>query len=195
VLRCTELHDTPVIFLPTPLAIVNFDQNRPRVTRQNMWRGSLEWIRECRKFVTRRAYAAFLANFLAPQASDEKASGAFFILLYEMFRYGSPRLRELCVFLGAWLLPVRLRGNAGILIAAGNPTEYARAIQGILDNPALAARLISLARSRSSQFQLDTMVSGYEQLFAKSWDLANSNASGGPIGRSSVEISHPIHTP
>jgi glycosyltransferase involved in cell wall biosynthesis len=85
--------------------------------------------------------------------------------------------------------------NAGILIAAGNPTEYARAIQGILDNPALAARLISLARSRSSQFQLDTMVSGFEQLFAKSWDLANSDASGGPIGRSSVEISHPIHTP
>jgi glycosyltransferase involved in cell wall biosynthesis len=110
VLRCTEMHDTPVIFLPTPLVIVHLDQDRPRITRQNMWRISLNWIRESRTFVTRRAYAAFLANFVASQAADEKAWKAFFILLCELLRHGSPGSRELFVFMGAWLLPKNVRG-------------------------------------------------------------------------------------
>ncbi len=71
--------------------------------------------------------------------------------------------------------------NAGILIANASPIEYARAIQNILVAPELSARLRSLASSRSCHFQLDTMVSGYEQLFAKSLDLTNSAASGGQI--------------
>ena len=109
VLRCTELYQTPVIFLPTPLAIVHYEESHPRITTRNMWRVSLEWIRQSKGFVTRRAYAAFLANFAATQAADEKAWEAFFILFGEMLAHGSPRIRELGVFMGAWLVPRRWR--------------------------------------------------------------------------------------
>jgi glycosyltransferase involved in cell wall biosynthesis len=66
--------------------------------------------------------------------------------------------------------------NAGILIADTDPDLYAQAIQRILDDSALAERLTLLARSRSLDFQLHTMVSGYERLFAKSHNLLGNQS-------------------
>jgi glycosyltransferase involved in cell wall biosynthesis len=90
--------------------------------------------------------------------------------------------------------------NAGSLIASGDPGEYARAIRGILEDATLSARYVALARARSSQFQLQTMVTGYEQLFGKEERVAKSNAPAAQIHPSAAPpsintIDRQIETP
>jgi glycosyltransferase involved in cell wall biosynthesis len=109
VLRCTELQGVEVVFISKPLAVWYLDGARIRVSHQNMWRISLDWIKESRKLVTKPAYASFIANNVAPQAAAEKAWGTFFPLIREMVFVGQPRWRDLSVFLGAWFIPLEMR--------------------------------------------------------------------------------------
>jgi len=111
VLRCTELQSVEVVFIPRPLAIWYLDNTRARVSHQNMWRISLDWIKESRRLVTKPAYSSFIANIVAPQAAAEKAWGNFFPLVRELVFVGSPRWRDLSVFLGAWFVPSEMRSS------------------------------------------------------------------------------------
>jgi glycosyltransferase involved in cell wall biosynthesis len=109
VLRCTAREDVQVIFLPEPLAVWSLDQSRARVSQESLWRLSFDWIKQSRHLVTKRAYAGFLATYVAPQASSEKAWSAFFPLLWQLSTFGSPRWRDLGMFMGAWVVPTQLR--------------------------------------------------------------------------------------
>jgi glycosyltransferase involved in cell wall biosynthesis len=111
VLRCTELQSVEVVFIPKALAIWYLDNARARVSHQNMWRISLDWIKESRKLVTKPAYSSFIANIVAPQAAAEKAWGNFWPLVRELVFVGRPRWRDLSVFLGAWFIPLEMRNS------------------------------------------------------------------------------------
>jgi glycosyltransferase involved in cell wall biosynthesis len=115
VLRCTKRPDVEVIFVPEPLAVWYIDTNRTRVSQQNMWRISYDWIRESKTLVTKRAYSSFIATYVARQAAAEGAWIAFITLLKEACCTGPPRIRDLAVFFGAWLIPSRLQHKMGQL--------------------------------------------------------------------------------
>ena len=108
ILRVTGLHQAEVVFVPEPLAVWTLDQDRIRVSSQNVWRSSYDWIRESRGLVTRRAYASFIATYVARQAAAEGAYFAFLPLLKDMLVAGSPRPRDIGMYLAAWLTPMRL---------------------------------------------------------------------------------------
>jgi glycosyltransferase involved in cell wall biosynthesis len=109
ILRCAEEQGLQVIFVPEPLAVWYVDDMRARVSQVNAWRSSLEWIRSSRMRVTKRAYASFVATYVAPQAAIEGSWKTCWMLLNEMWRMGNPRLRDIVVFAGAWLFPSKLR--------------------------------------------------------------------------------------
>ena len=103
VLRATD-QGAQVAFLKQQLAIWNLDEDRTRVSSENSWRVSLEWIRSSRNRVTPRAYTSFIATYVAPQAAAS-GSASFIELAKEMFSCGAPRLRDVTVFLASWLFP------------------------------------------------------------------------------------------
>lgn len=108
-LRCAEEQEMEVVFVPEPLAIWYVDDARARVSQENAWQISLEWIRSLRTSVTKKAYASFLATYVSPQAAVDGSWKTCALLFNEMFRIGEPRLRDLLVFAGAWFFPVKLR--------------------------------------------------------------------------------------
>jgi glycosyltransferase involved in cell wall biosynthesis len=126
VLRCTQRSDVEVIFLPEPLAVWYVDMTRTRVSHQNMWRTSHDWIRESRALVTKRAYSSFLATYVARQAFSDRAWSAFLPLLKELYCVGSPRLRDLGVFLGAWVVPSAFRSTVSKLARPRADTQLPR---------------------------------------------------------------------
>jgi glycosyltransferase involved in cell wall biosynthesis len=111
VIRCTQITGVDVVFVPTPLAIWTLDDSRVRTSTQTQWRASFEWIKSVRALVSARAYSSFIATYVAPQAAEEGAWRALVPLLSEIIFGGSPRARDVAVFGGAWLLPVRLRNH------------------------------------------------------------------------------------
>jgi len=109
VLRCASQPDVKIVYVPTPLAIWNLDVGGSRVSKTNRWRDSLRWIRDMNDMVTPRAYASFMAFYVAPQAANDGAYREFFPLLKEMVWKGSARPLDLAVYLGAWLTPHRFK--------------------------------------------------------------------------------------
>ena len=108
-LRAIRMPGAKIEFVPEPLAVWHLEQSHDSVSRKQDWRGSLNWIRERRSLVTRRAYAGFIATQIASQASRQGHWRAFVPLLAEMFQKGSPKPIDLCLLLGMWLVPIPLR--------------------------------------------------------------------------------------
>jgi glycosyltransferase involved in cell wall biosynthesis len=106
-----------VTFVPEPLAVRDVDEGRPRASRTLDWRFGLAHIRECRELelVTPRAYASFLLTILSAEAAEERSLRALWLLPREAARRGRPRLVDLLVCLGNFVLPrglrARLRGT------------------------------------------------------------------------------------
>jgi glycosyltransferase involved in cell wall biosynthesis len=108
VLRVAELVEVSIQVLPEPLAIWYVEEDRISVSSDSTWRFSLDWIRNSRDLVTKRAYAAFIVTQVGTQArqTDWKA---FWPLLGEMFRFGSPRFLDVLMFFATGLIPQNLR--------------------------------------------------------------------------------------
>jgi glycosyltransferase involved in cell wall biosynthesis len=111
ILSCAELAGVEIIYVAEPLAIWNLDDGRARASRADAWKISWEWIKSSRDRVTPRAYAAFIATIVAPQAAAQGAWSAFLPTAVELFHPGSPRPRDLMMFGGAWFFPVRFRDS------------------------------------------------------------------------------------
>ena len=111
ILRCVELPGVEVLYVPEPLAIWNLDDGRERASRADAWMASWNWIKSSRARVTPKAYAAFIATHVAPQAASQNAWGAFVPTARELFHPGSPRPRDLMMFAGAWFFPIKLRNS------------------------------------------------------------------------------------
>jgi glycosyltransferase involved in cell wall biosynthesis len=109
VLRCTQVSGVEVVFVPKPLVIWALGDGRARTSHQDNWRASYAWIKSVRSIITPRAYASFIATYVAPQAADARQWQAFFPLLTDALFGGTPAVRDLCMFGGAWLVPARCR--------------------------------------------------------------------------------------
>jgi glycosyltransferase involved in cell wall biosynthesis len=115
-LRCVEVPGVEVVYVAEPLAIWNLDDGRDRASRADAWKISWNWIKSSRERVTPKAYAAFIATIVAPQAAAQNAWSAFLPTVAELFNPGSPRPRDLMMFAGAWFFPVKLRDSLRRLV-------------------------------------------------------------------------------
>jgi glycosyltransferase involved in cell wall biosynthesis len=108
-LRATLAPGVKIEFVPQPLATWNLEPSPVSVSRSHDWQGSLAWIRERHSLVTPRAYAGFIATQVASQAARQGQWRAFLPLLAEMFQIGRPRVIDVLLFLGMWVVPPALR--------------------------------------------------------------------------------------
>jgi hypothetical protein len=107
VLRCSVRSDVSILFVEHPVAIWNLDAAPTRVSETHRWRQSVGWIRSVKSITTPRSYASFIAHYVAPSAANDRAYSSCLPLLGEMLKEGSPRVRDIMVYLGAWLAPKR----------------------------------------------------------------------------------------
>lgn len=108
-LRVVAEPGVEVEFVGEALAVWHLEEDRNSVSRAQNWEVSLQWIRDRRALVTRRAYAGFIATQVVPQAARQRCWHAFWPLLREMFRVGSPRVIDVVLTLGMWAVPRNLR--------------------------------------------------------------------------------------
>jgi len=107
ILRATR-EGASVLFCPEVLARCEM-RTRRSTSRSADWRFSLAWIRQNRQLVTRRAYAGFIATHVAWQAAAQREWRAFFPLIGDAWRNGSPSSADLLRYLGFWLTPSTVR--------------------------------------------------------------------------------------
>ncbi|MFN8626848.1 MAG: glycosyltransferase family 2 protein [Candidatus Binatia bacterium] len=110
-LRVAQVPGVGVEFVPSmaPLVIWNIDEKHLRMSHSTDWRFSLDWARERRELMTRRAYGAFVLTRVGTTAARAREYRAFFVLLREAFRLGQPNSAELIAYLILWFLPPEFR--------------------------------------------------------------------------------------
>ena len=108
-LRAACQPGTKIEFVNEPLAVWNLTESSGGVSRKLDWEASLDWIRDRRELVTRRAYAGFIATQISSQAARQRHWKAFFPLLTEMLQIGRPKAIDMFLLLGMWLVPCSLR--------------------------------------------------------------------------------------
>ena len=120
-LRAARVEGAGVEFVPgaEPIATWNVDLGRARSSRVGDWRESLGWARTAQPLISRRAYAGFLLTNVAAHAARQRSASALWQLPLEAFRRGRPRVRDLALFAGMWLLPESARMRAADLWSAG----------------------------------------------------------------------------
>jgi len=110
VLRVAQLSGVSFEILPEPLAIWYIEENRDSVSTNNStWHFSFEWIKNNYILVTKRAYASFIVSQVGPQAARQSDWQAFWPLLGEMFRGGSPRTIDVMMYFAMWFIPQNIR--------------------------------------------------------------------------------------
>jgi glycosyltransferase involved in cell wall biosynthesis len=111
-----------LIMTMEPLSIWYVEEARGGITRSfaGDWRFALEWIRERRHLMTRRAYASLVlvrVGGLAAQAREPRGAWAAW---REATRVGRPRPRDVALFLGKWVLSPGMRRRLRARLA-GDP--------------------------------------------------------------------------
>jgi glycosyltransferase involved in cell wall biosynthesis len=122
VIRTTEL-GARIVYAPEALLIFNDDSGRIRISTSYNWRQSLEWIRNMRSSMGRRAYAGFVLASLGAAAAGERDWSAFTFLLREAFEKGSPTLLHLALYFGMWMFPQNLRQRMRFLLSPAQPAR------------------------------------------------------------------------
>ncbi len=108
ILRATALKTTRLVFVDEPLSIWRLDDGRKRVSQQDDWQMSLSWIQSVRHFVTRRAYASFIANYVMRQACAARAWRVAPALLKEAIVNGNPGALDVAALILPWLVSAKL---------------------------------------------------------------------------------------
>jgi glycosyltransferase involved in cell wall biosynthesis len=110
-LRATICDETVVEFVatPEPLAIWHREEYLQTISSQKNWRFSLTWIQHNRQLVTPRAYASFLLTWVSANAIEQEDRSAFWPLVKEAYRNGTPSILDGIVFVGIWFIPQGLR--------------------------------------------------------------------------------------
>lgn len=131
ILRAARHPGVKVHVVPEMLAVYYMDDGQmesgaPRMSTHAEWRFSLEWVRERRHLLTRKAYSFFIATECATRAKKSNAGiGVFLMLAREFFFRGSPRLTSLVLFLGFSLVPVKWRNNLRKMLSSGGQPRSA----------------------------------------------------------------------
>jgi glycosyltransferase involved in cell wall biosynthesis len=122
-LRQVNQFGVMILTLPEILVTVYAEEQRVSLSGQGAWRDSLAWLETSRPLMTRRAYSGFCLCVIGPRAAQERDPRAFFRLLGDAFRRGSPRLRHLALFLMFWAVPQRWRRRLRALLRGGKQTK------------------------------------------------------------------------
>jgi len=115
VLRVAQLDGVSFEIIPEPLAVWYIEEGRNTVSTESTWRFSLDWIRNSRNLVTKKAYAAFIVTQVSPQAARQSEWDAFGLLIREMFRFGNPRAIDVLMYLSMWFIPQNFRRSVRAL--------------------------------------------------------------------------------
>jgi len=119
-LRASRLSGVKLQFVATaePLVIWNKEEQRQTLSTSKGWRFSFWWAQESRLLMTPQAYASFLLTWVSANAIEQGDRSAFWPLLKEAFRYGTPGILDGIVFLGIWLIPQELRRWVAICLTS-----------------------------------------------------------------------------
>jgi glycosyltransferase involved in cell wall biosynthesis len=96
-------------FVPEVLATWYLEEDRSSVSKTQNWQNSLNWARESRSLLSKRAYGAFLLIEVGAQAAAQGSTELFWPLLREAMTLGRPRWIELLLYLAMWGIPVERR--------------------------------------------------------------------------------------
>jgi len=116
-LRVATLEGVGIEFVPETLGIVRIQEGRGSVSNRNDWRQSLAWIKKNQDIVTPRAYASFVLTQISPAAARDGDWKVFWQLLQEAIRVGRPKASDLLLHIIWWLVPRKIRGWLGVLVA------------------------------------------------------------------------------
>jgi glycosyltransferase involved in cell wall biosynthesis len=108
VLRASSESTVRIIFSPDALSICHMKSDES-TSRSADWQVSLDWLHASRSLVTKKAYSSFVTCHVAWQAAAQGAWSAFFPLLADAFRNGSPQPEDLVRYAGFWFVPAALR--------------------------------------------------------------------------------------
>lgn len=115
-LRVSQLEEVGIEFVCEPLSIWYSGEKRPSVSKSHNWQYSLNWIQAHRNFVTPRAYSSFILAEVSSRAALAREWNAFLPLLWESVRFGKPRLADIGLYLGMWLIPQEVRRSLRALL-------------------------------------------------------------------------------
>jgi len=104
-LRAIALEGVGIEFVSEPLSIWYVGEKRQSLSSTYDWQSSFNWIQAQRDLVTPRAYSSFILAEVSAQAAITRDLKAFWLLLWEAIRRGSPQLTDLGLYLGMWLIP------------------------------------------------------------------------------------------
>jgi glycosyltransferase involved in cell wall biosynthesis len=108
-----------LVYCPERLSIWTAPDERRTITADHVadWTYAFDWIRERRRLVTARAYAAFLLVRVAALAASAGDRGAIGPIWREARHRGRPGVVDVVLFGGRWLVPngVRSRLRQGLV--------------------------------------------------------------------------------
>lgn len=108
-LRAISQEGVGIEFVSEPLSIWYLGENRPSLSSTYDWQSSFNWIQAARDLVTPRAYSSFILAEVSARAAQTHDWKAFWLLLGEAIRQGSPKPADLCLYFGMWLMPPQTR--------------------------------------------------------------------------------------
>ena len=117
-IRAATVPGCRILFVDDPLAIWYLGEARDSIVRSFDWERSWRWLLSVESFLTRRAFAGFIATQLIGEAAAQgcaHSAGPF--LLRQMFRKGRPRLMDCLLFLGNSLFRPSMRGKLRRLLS------------------------------------------------------------------------------
>lgn len=94
-----------------PLSIWYVEESRTGITRSfdGDWRFALQWIRERRHLMTPRAYSSLMLVRVGGLAAAAREPAGAWTAWREATSVGRPRLRDVVLLLGKWILPTSVR--------------------------------------------------------------------------------------
>ncbi len=108
-IRAMALPGVELAFVPEVLATWYLEEKRSSVSKTQNWQNSLNWARESRSLLTKRAYGAFLLIEVGAQAAAQGSTTLFWPLLREAVTLGRPRWIELLLYFAMWGIPMERR--------------------------------------------------------------------------------------
>jgi glycosyltransferase involved in cell wall biosynthesis len=108
-IRAMEVPGTAITFVPEVLALWHLEEGRSSVSTVQNWHNSLQWARDNRSSLSRRAYGSFLLLSVGAQTAAQGSYGMFWPLLWEAVRLGRPKPIEFLLYLGLWGIPMEQR--------------------------------------------------------------------------------------
>jgi glycosyltransferase involved in cell wall biosynthesis len=108
-LRATRRESAVIIMRPEVLAIIHADVSGSSLGSDFSWEEGLDWMNTVSELFTPRGGSGFCLVTLGSQAARVSAWRAAPILMRRAWRYGTPTLVQLLLFMSFWVIPQNLR--------------------------------------------------------------------------------------